>query len=79
MLHFPNPFLTIRYGAHFTLFSQRLILGYQFWRVRIKNIQFDYPQDLLIFFRLISVGAAFSKTSLHFLSYDRNLAIRSAS
>lgn len=45
---FPVTFLTVRHGVHVSLFALFLIAAYQLWRVGIKNIQLDYPQDLLI-------------------------------
>lgn len=45
---FPVTFLTVRHGVHVSLFALLLIAACEFWRVGIKNIQFEYPQDLLI-------------------------------
>jgi hypothetical protein len=45
---FPVTFLTVRHGVHVSLFALFLMAACQFWRVKIKNIQFDYPQDFLI-------------------------------
>lgn len=45
---FPVTFLTVRHGVHVSLFALLLIAAYQFWRVGVKNIQLDYPQDLFI-------------------------------
>ncbi len=47
---FPVTFLTVRHGVHVSLFALLLIATYQFWRAGVKNIQLDYPQDLLILF-----------------------------
>lgn len=45
---FPLTFLTVRHGVHASLFALLLIAACQFWRIGLKNIQFDNPQDLLI-------------------------------
>lgn len=47
---FPVTFLTVRHGVHVSLFALLLIATYQFWRAGVKNIQLDYPQDLVILF-----------------------------
>jgi O-antigen ligase len=47
---FPVTFLTLRHGVHISLFAIFLMAICQFWRIGIKKIQFDYPQDFFILF-----------------------------
>jgi O-antigen ligase len=72
---FPVTFLTVRHGVHVSLFALLLMAVCQFWRVKIKNIQFDYPQDFLIL--LIFSGLFFSvllsqifRGAIHLAAFD---------
>ena len=72
---FPVTFLTVRHGVHVSLFALLLMAAYQCWRVNIKNIQFDYPQDFLIL--LIFSGLFFSvllsqifRGAIHLAAFD---------
>lgn len=47
---FPVTFLTVRHGVHVSLFVLLLVAAYHFWCIGLKNIQFDYPQDIFILF-----------------------------
>jgi O-antigen ligase len=72
---FPITFLAVRHGVHVSLFVLLLIAAHQFWRFGIKNIQFDYPQDLIIL--LIFSGlflsvliSQISRGAIHFAAFD---------
>lgn len=72
---FPITFLTVRHGVHVSLFVLLLIASYQFCRFGVKNIQVDYPQDLIIL--LIFSGlflsvlvSQISRGAIHFAAFD---------
>lgn len=72
---FPVTFLTVRHGVHVSLFALLLMAAYQCWRVKIKNIQFNYPQDFLIL--LVFSGLFFSvllsqifRGAIHLAAFD---------
>jgi O-antigen ligase len=72
---FPVTFLTVRHGVHVSLFALLLMAAYQFWRVKTKNIQFDYPQDFLILliFSGLFVSVLLSQLfrgAIHFAAFD---------
>ncbi|MBU3549841.1 O-antigen ligase [Polynucleobacter sp. MWH-Berg-3C6] len=72
---FPLTFLTVRHGVHASLFALLLMAVYQFWRVKTKNIQFDYPRDFLILliFSGLFVSVFLSQLfrgAIHFAAFD---------
>lgn len=72
---FPLTFLTVRHGVHVSLFALLVMTVYQFWRVKTKNIQFDYPRDFLILliFSGLFVSVFLSQLfrgAIHFAAFD---------